>query len=282
MAKIIDGKKLAEKIKDELVREITKFPTRPNLAIILVGNRADSELYVSLKEREAKKVGIDTHLYRFEADTSEEELLKCISFINQDDLINGILLQLPLPKHLNMNKIVNAIKPEKDIDGFHQDNLKNIKQSKPFIMPPLAGVIIEMLSSINEDLKDKKVALLAHSDIFIQGVGNILEQKGAKILTCSYDSQKTHELMKCTREADVIVTAVGKKHYLNYDYVKPGVIVIDIGIIKDGEQTYGDVDFDSVSEVASFITPVPGGVGPMTIACAFRNVVEIYHTAHNT
>ncbi|MDP3899544.1 MAG: bifunctional 5,10-methylenetetrahydrofolate dehydrogenase/5,10-methenyltetrahydrofolate cyclohydrolase [bacterium] len=282
MSKIINGKLLAEKIKDGLVYEITKLPTRPNLAILLVGDRADSQLYVTLKEREAKKIGIDTHLYKFDDDTSEAELLKCVDFINKDDLIDGVLLQLPLPKQFNTDKVVNAIKAEKDVDGFHADNLKKIKQGKPFIMPPLAGVILEMLQSINQNIQDKKIALLAHSDIFMQGVGNILEQKGAKMLNCAYGNKQAAELMRCARQADIIITAVGKKHYLSVDYVKPGAVVIDIGIIKEGKETYGDVDFDGVSEVAGFITPVPGGVGPMTIACAFRNVVEIYKKKHAT
>jgi len=276
---IIDGKKIAEKIKDGIVKEIQKLKDRPNLAIILVGERTDSKLYVDLKQKEAKKCGIDTHLYKFDEDADEEELLQCINFINNDKLIDGILLQLPLPKKFDTDKVVSAIKLKKDVDGFHPENLKNIRDGKPYIIPPLAGVILEICNGIKCDLKDKKIAILAHSDIFMQGVGNILQQQGTKILPCKYDEKNSPD---CTKQADIVITAVGKKHYLNKDYIKEDAVIIDIGIIKDDTGTYGDVDFDSVKEKASFITPVPGGVGPITIACAFRNVLQLYRTTHNS
>ena len=285
---IIDGKKIAEKIKDGIVKEIQKLKDRPNLAIILVGSRADSELYVNLKQKEAKKCGIDTHLYKFDEKTTEEELLQCIKFLNDDEKIDGILLQLPLPQKFDTDKIVSAIKPEKDVDGFHPENLKKINSNLPlltkeragvrsYIIPPLAGVILEICNGIKCDLKDKKIAILAHSDIFMQGVGNILQQQGTKILPCKYDEKNSPD---CTKQADIVITAVGKKHYLNKDYIKEDAVIIDIGIIKDDTGTYGDVDFDSVKEKASFITPVPGGVGPITIACAFRNVLQLYSQKH--
>ncbi|MFA5318679.1 MAG: bifunctional 5,10-methylenetetrahydrofolate dehydrogenase/5,10-methenyltetrahydrofolate cyclohydrolase [Patescibacteria group bacterium] len=273
MTQIINGKKIADKIKDGIVKEIAKLTDRPNLAIILVGERIDSELYVNLKQKEAKKCGIDTHLYKFEENASEEELLQCINFINNDELIDGILLQLPLPQKFNTNKLVKAIKPEKDVDGFHPENLKNIRENKPHVMPPLAGVIMEICKDINCVLQNRRVAILANSDIFMQGVGNILQQQGAKILPCKYDKKN---LPNRTKQADIVITAVGKKHYLNKDYIKQDAVIIDIGIIKDETGTYGDVDFDSVKNIASFITPVPGGVGPITIACAFRNVLQLY------
>jgi len=272
---IINGRKIAEKIKDDIVKEVAKLTNRPNLAIVLVGERTDSQLYVTLKEKEAKKCGIDTHLYKLDENTTEEELLKCIDFINKDDSIDGVLLQLPLPKHLNTDKIISAIDVRKDVDGFHPENLKNIREQKPYIISPLAGVVLEICQDIKYDLKDKKIAILAHSDIFMQGVGNILQLHGAKILPCQYDDEKI-KLKNCTKQADIIITAIGKKHYLNYSYVKKGAVIIDIGIIKDETGTYGDVDFNDIADIADFVTPVPGGVGPITIACAFRNVLQLY------
>jgi len=306
MSQIIDGRALADKIKDKIVQEVIKIialPTReagelnrrPNLAIILVGERPDSALYVARKQTEAKKCGIDTHLYKFAENASEQELLDCVGYLNRDDLIDGILLQMPLPPQFNADKIVAAISPNKEVDGFHPDNLAKIhaclpllnKKSLPRVhhwgagvrsyqMPVLAAVILEILTEIKCDLRGKTVALLAHSDIFMSGVGEILKQCGAKILPCCYDKNNTNQLQNCGRQADIVITAVGKKHYLTADYLKPDTIVIDIGIIREGDETFGDVDFASASKVASFITPVPGGVGPMTIACALRNVVELY------
>lgn len=286
MVQLIDGQRLADKIKDKIVQEIQELlarrsigeggPSRPNLAIILVGERPDSALYVARKQTEAKKCGIDTHLYKFAEDASEQELLNCIDYINRDDLINGILLQMPLPPQFDANKIVAAINADKEIDGFHPANLKRIQAGQSYQMPVVAAVILEILNSINCDLQNKTVALLAHSDIFMNGVGEILQQRGATILPCSYDKYSAHELKNCSNQADIVITAIGKKHYLTADYVKPKAIVIDIGIIREGVKTFGDVEPKSVGKVASFLTPVPGGVGPMTIACAFRNVVELY------
>jgi len=288
MTQIINGKKIADKIKNGIVKQIAKLSDRPNLAIILVGERADSKLYVDLKQKEAKKCGIDTHLYKFNEDVDEEELLQSIDFINNDELIDSVLLQLPLPEKFNTDKIVNAIDVKKDVDGFHPENLKKINSNLPlltkervgvrsYITPPLAGVILEILQDINCDLQDKQIVILANSAIFMQGVGNILQQKGAKILPCKYGEKK---LPDCTKQADVIVTAIGQKHYLTADYIKEDAVIIDIGIIKEEKNTFGDVDFDSAKNIASFITPVPGGVGPITIACAFRNVLKLYEQNH--
>ncbi|MEK7068098.1 MAG: bifunctional 5,10-methylenetetrahydrofolate dehydrogenase/5,10-methenyltetrahydrofolate cyclohydrolase [Patescibacteria group bacterium] len=284
MCQIINGNALAEKIKDKIVSEVQKLPSRPNLAIILVGERPDSTLYVARKEKEGKKCGIDTHLYKFGEDASEQELLDCIGYLNRDDLIDGILLQMPLPAHFNANKIVATISADKEIDGFHPVNLKKIKAGEKYLMPVLAAVILEILKSINCDLRGKTIALLAHSDIFMNGVGEILQQRGATILPCAYDAHSAGELRRCAKKADIVITAVGKKNYLTADYLKPEAIVIDIGIIREGDpsdkhgasQTFGDVEPKSVSKVASFLTPVPGGVGPMTIAFALKNVVELY------
>lgn len=266
----IDGRALAEKINGQTSQEINKLPRRPNLGIILVGERQDSVLYVERKEIVAKKCGVDTRLYKFDVDTKEPELLKCIDSLNHDDMVDGILLQLPLPAQFDTNKIVASISPNKEVDGFHPSNLAKIHAGKAFRMPVMVAVILEILASINCDLKNKTIALLAYNDVFIQGVRDILKQRGAIILP--------HQLRSCVKQADVVITAIGKKHYLTADYLKLGVIIIDIGIVREGKKIYGDVDFSSASKIASFITPVPGGVGPITIACALRNVLELYKT----
>lgn len=274
MTHIINGKKLAEYVKDDIVAEIMNLPARPGLAIILVGNRADSALYVKLKEREGKKVGVDTHLYKFSETASEEEILATIGYLNADDTIDGILLQLPLPEQCDEDNIVAAISPDKDVDGFHPENLKKIAAHDPAaITPPLANVVLEMLDSIDYNLAESHVALVAQSDIFTAGVGDILAQHGARV-TSIHPNDAT--IQEQTRQADVIITAVGRQHYLTADFVKVGAVVIDIGIVKVGDETFGDVDPESVTGTAGYLSPVPGGVGPMTIAFAFKNVLALY------
>ncbi len=272
---IIDGKKLAEIIKDDLVKKIVKLGARPNLAIILVGKRQDSSLYVNLKEKEAKKVGIDTHLYRCPENITEQEILDIIEHLNKDELIDAILLQLPLPKNLNTDKIIKAIDPKKDVDGFHPENLKELTKTcnHENIVPPVFEVVLEMLKSINYRLEGKQVCVVANSDIFGKGLANVLECKQAKVEVIHGDDKN---LKNKTSKADILITAVGKPKFIKKDMVKKDAVVIDVGITKEGKKVYGDVDFKDVKNKVGFIAPVPGGVGPMTIAMAFKNTLELY------
>ncbi len=312
--KIIDGNKLAEKIKDEIIidilgkdffeeqnchddsctchkvkkekevmnkkgEKILKCP-RPDLAIILIGSREDSDLYVSLKEREAKRVGIDTHLYKCGEHISEKEVLEMINFLNNDETVDAILLQLPLPEHLDADKIIGSIKKEKDIDGFHPDNLKILLNSCDggAIMPPVFGAVLEMLKSIDCDLKNKHVSIIANSDIFGKTLAKVLECHGAKTETVKADEKNLKEK---TLKADILITAVGKPKFIKKEMIKKDAVIIDIGITKEGKKVFGDVDFEDVKEKAGFISPVPGGVGPLTIAMAFKNTIEVYKKRNN-
>ncbi|MEK7097582.1 MAG: bifunctional 5,10-methylenetetrahydrofolate dehydrogenase/5,10-methenyltetrahydrofolate cyclohydrolase [Patescibacteria group bacterium] len=319
MSQIIDGRALAEKIKDKVVKEIVEmgkqkqkavpetheckcghgteehahehedsegheFATflnapRPNLAIVLVGNRKDSEIYVALKEREAKKVGIDTSLYRCPEEITEEELLGMIKYLNSDELIDAILVQLPLPENLNEDRIVAAIDPKKDVDGFHPENLKKLLGSceNKAIMPPVFDTVLEMLKSIDYDLEDKQICVIANSDIFGDSLAKILECRKAKAIAVKSDDK---DLKEKTSKADILISAVGKPNFITNEMVKTDAVIIDIGITKENGKIYGDVDFHGVEDKVSFITPVPGGVGPMTIACAFRNVLALYKRKH--
>ncbi len=278
--KLINGKKIAEKVKDEVAAEIHKLNgARPNLAIVLANTREDSKLYVSLKEREAVKVGIDTHLYRLEDATSENELLGVIDFLNSDETIDGILVQLPLPNIFNTDKVIAAIDPEKDVDGFHPNH-------PDYIISPVFASVLRMLEEIKYPLAGKKVCVLFNSDIFGESMKKILEKEGAIISLCSVgefdklseaeSNLKYEEIKSLSQEADVLITALGLPHFVKKDLLKPGVVVIDIGITKVGEKVLGDVDFEDVKDIVSYITPVPGGVGPMTIALLFKNVWEIF------
>ena len=287
--KLIDGHKIANRIKDEIVREVikenggegdlskdkAKAEERPNLAIILIGEREDSKLYVNLKEKEAKKVGVDTHLYRLPEDVEEEEVKEAIKHLNKDSQIDGILLQLPLPKQLNTDEIVATIDPAKDVDRFHPENLKTLQEtcSHGHVMPPLFQVILEVLKEANFDLKESRVCILANSKIFSNALKAVLECKGAQVdIAGPYDEKLTEK----TRQADLLITAIGQPHFVKKEMLKKDAGIIDIGITKEGKYVLGDVDQEDIKEKASFLTPVPGGVGPITIAAALKNTLKLF------
>ena len=276
MSKIIDGKILAEKIKDKITREIHELNgPRPNLAIILIGERPDSELYVSLKEREAKKVGIDTHLYKCPENINERELLKIIKCLNDDKLIDAILVQLPLPAAIDTATIMLALDPAKDVDGFQPENLEKLLKSceSPDLMPPVFAVVLEMLKSIDYKIANKQVCVIFNSDIFGKSLAHVLKCRGAitEILKVGDKNLAEH-----SRQADVLITAAGQSKFIKQNMIKQDAVIIDIGISRQSGKVVGDVDFENVKNKAGYITPVPGGVGPMTIAMAFKNTLELY------
>ncbi len=255
----IDGKKIAEKIKDEIAKSIFELKGQhPNLAIILVGARPDSQLYVSLKEKEAKKVGVDTHLYRLPENVSEQELLSVVDFLNKDTFIDGILVQLPLPGNFNTDKVILAIDPLKDVDGFHP-------QHPDYVMSPVLASVLACLDEIKFPGTGKTACVLYNSEVFGQSVKEALEKIGLSV-----------SMKENSEKADLLVTALGKPHEIKKEMIKSGAVIIDIGITKKDEKVLGDVDFEDVKEVAGYITPVPGGIGPMTIAFLFKNVWEIF------
>lgn len=279
---IIDGKKIAEKIKDEVVAEILAAnhgnlhaDDRPHLAIVLVGARPDSELYVSLKEKEAKKVGVDTTLYRLPEDAPEAELEEVIKFLNNDEKIDAILLQLPLPDHMNADKIIALMDPLKDVDGFHPENLKKISctPGKEFV-PPLGQVVLEILEDVKINPKNLKAAIIANSTIFGETMERILEQRGAATTIISSEDK---DLAQKTKDADILITAAGIPSLIKGENVKDGACIIDIGITKmPDNKVKGDADAESLKDKNSYLTPVPGGVGPITIAAALANTVRIW------
>lgn len=286
---IIDGKALAEKIKGGIVKEIAAMDKenapgpkkpglvcgRPNLAIILVGDRADSELYVTLKEKEAKKVGIDTHVYRCANNIPEREIFDIIDYLNNDDLIDAILVQLPLPDGYNTDGLILAIDPAKDVDRFHPANLEVLLNTcrHEHVIPPLINVVLAILNSINCGLAGRKVCILYNSEIFGKSLSKVLECRGAKCVMVRADNEN---FRKETGQADILVTAVGKPGFIKGEMIKDEAVIIDIGITKEGNKVKGDVDYASVKDKAAFLTPVPGGVGPMTIAMLFKNTLELY------
>ncbi|MFA6514164.1 MAG: bifunctional 5,10-methylenetetrahydrofolate dehydrogenase/5,10-methenyltetrahydrofolate cyclohydrolase [Patescibacteria group bacterium] len=259
MVKLIDGRAIAERIKDEVAYTIHKLNgPRPNLAIILVGEREDSKIYVALKQKEGKKVGVDTHLYQLDANTSEKELLAVIEFLNKDETIDGILVQLPLPAKFETDKIISALDPNKDVDGFHP-------QHPDYILSPVLASVSACLEEIKMSGQGKTACALYNSDIFGQGLEETVLAAGFKI--CKRENLK---------QADLIVTALGEPNKIKKEMIKEDAVIIDIGISKVGDIVYGDTDYEDVKNKASYITPVPGGIGPMTVAFLFKNVLEIF------
>ncbi|MCX6795564.1 MAG: bifunctional 5,10-methylenetetrahydrofolate dehydrogenase/5,10-methenyltetrahydrofolate cyclohydrolase [Candidatus Falkowbacteria bacterium] len=281
---IIDGKSIADKVQDEIVAETFKIAQaalpRPNLAIILIGEREDSRLYVSLKQREAVKVGIDTHLYKLEEDVEESEVLQVVEFLNNDSTIDAILIQLPLPKHLNTDKILAKLDPEKDADGF-------LANKPDYVLSPVVASILRILSEIAFVPQGKKACILHNSDIFGATVKETLEKFGLEVQAVSlkdFSIKNKEEQQKLFSKAqktclasDLIVSALGLVGFIDGTFVRDQAVVIDIGISKVDGKTRGDADFDSLAEKNIWLTPVPGGIGPMTIAMLFKNVLAIYN-----
>lgn len=281
---VIDGKSIADKVKDEIVAETIKIAesgsTRPNLAIILVGEREDSKLYVDLKQKEAFKVGIDTHLYKFTEDTSEEEILEAVGFLNIDPEIDAILIQLPLPEHLNTGKILEKLDSEKDADGF-------LKDKPDFVLSPVIASVFRILAEIAFEPTGKKACILHNSEIFGDTVKEALIEFDLSVTAVSLkdfglkNPEEQNKLFlkaqKACLSADLIISALGLPGFIDDTFVNDKAVIIDIGISKVDGKTKGDADFEALSKKNVWLTPVPGGVGPMTIAMLFKNVLAIYN-----
>ncbi|HNW09385.1 MAG TPA: tetrahydrofolate dehydrogenase/cyclohydrolase catalytic domain-containing protein [bacterium] len=260
-AKILDGKILAEKIKLDLAKKISRQKNRPGLAAILVGDNPASELYLQLKEKSCQQIGIVFHKYlcnkKCYDNISEQELIKLIKFLNQDKNINGIIVQLPLPDKYQTDKIINAINPAKDVDGFVAKN--------PKLIPPTIGAIIELLKATGQNLKNKKTIIIGNSDVFLTDL-----KKHLKTNLDIKSAKTTKKIPTDCYKYDLIIIALGRANALKKKNVKDGAIVIDVGINRVAGKTVGDVDA-AVAEIAGWLSPVPGGVGPLTVACLLKN-----------
>ncbi len=273
MAQIIDGKTIAEKIKADLAQEIFTNFLRPSLAVLLIGDDPASRLYVSLKKKACQQVGIQFHEYLLPETISEDKVLESINFLNQDETVDAILVQLPLPKHLNTNVIIEAINPNKDVDGFHPANIKKILAGTNTFIPGLALGIIKLLEATQENLSGKQAVIIAKNDVFYQPLTKILADKK---ISAQLVDPKNPDLSKYTSQADILIVAIGQAFFIKANMVKNNAIVIDIGTNKVGETVVGDVDYSDVFEKVGHITPVPGGVGPMTVAMLLYNTVQLH------
>jgi len=276
MSKILNGKKIAEEIKNELKLEIDKLETKPSLAVIIVGENPASQIYVKNKKLACEYVGIESLIYELEEKIEEKKLLKLITKLNEDKKVNGILVQLPLPKHINEKNILEAINPKKYVDGLHPLNIGKMIQKEKTLLPCTPAGIIELLKRSKVKIEGKRAVILGRSNIVGKPVAELLLNENATITVCH---SKTKNLSEITKEADILVVALGKAKFVKKNIIKDRVVIIDVGINRlENNKICGDVDFDDCSEKASLITPVPGGVGPMTIAMLMKNTLEAYRS----
>jgi methylenetetrahydrofolate dehydrogenase (NADP+)/methenyltetrahydrofolate cyclohydrolase len=275
MAKIIDGKAIAAKIRGEIAAEVAKLGAQgvtPGLAVVLVGEDPASKVYVSMKEKACKDVGIFSDEYKLPAETSETDLLLLIDKLNNDPKIHGILVQLPLPKQIDTEKVLEAISPEKDADGFHPYNVGRLVIGKPLFQPCTPYGVMVMLKEAGVELAGKEVVVVGRSNIVGKPVAFMCLQQNATVTLCH---SKTRDLAAKVGMADVVIAAVGQPEMIKGDWIKEGAVVIDVGVNRVGEKKLvGDVEYIKASERASAITPVPGGVGPMTITMLLHNTLE--------
>jgi len=286
--KILDGKLISNQIKDELTQKVAQIKADgkrpPHLAAVLVGNDGASLTYVGSKVRSCEKIGFDSTLIRLEETISEEELLDQIEKLNNDETLDGFIVQLPLPKHIDEEKILLAIDPDKDVDGFHPTNFGKMALEMETFIPATPFGIVELLKRYHLDISGKHAVVIGRSHIVGRPMSILLSgknQPGNATVTLTHS--RTQNLAELTRTADVVVSALGVPNFLKADMVKEGAVIIDVGITRVPEKNHpkgyvitGDVDFEAVKEKASYITPVPGGVGPMTIAMLLQNTFLAY------
>ncbi len=274
---IIDGKKVSSHIIENITVEVKslklKIDKSPGLAVILVGDDPASAVYVRNKNKTCTKIGFQSFENILPSDTSELTLLNLIDELNNNENINGILVQLPLPKHISSHKILKAIKPEKDVDGFHLENVGRLVTGNAAFKPCTPAGIIQLLDYYNIDLEGKNAVVLGRSNIVGKPVAFLLLEKNATVTICH---SRTKDLSKITRQADVLIAAIGKPNFVTADMVKDDSVIIDVGINRVDGKLVGDVDYQAVSQKVSFITPVPGGVGPMTIAMLMANTLHSF------
>jgi methylenetetrahydrofolate dehydrogenase (NADP+) / methenyltetrahydrofolate cyclohydrolase len=270
--KIIDGKTLAKEIIQKVKTEIESLGFAPGLAVFLVGHDDASELYVKLKEKACKKVGIEFHKYTSDTSTSQEELLSSIEFLNNDPMVHAILVQLPLPEPFNDQEIINKMDFKKDVDGFHPETVKAFLSGDSQFVPGLSMGIVRLIESTEELLEGKHAVILANSDVFSRPLEKLLQDKG---LTVEVVKSSDKDFQDKTVEADILIVAAGRPNWIKADMIKENAILIDVGTTKVDEKIVGDIDFESVDGKAGWITPVPGGVGPVTVAMLLENTVEL-------
>ena len=272
---ILDGRKLKEKILDELKEKVSSLSEKPTLCVIQVGNDEASNIYINQKEKMCEYIGYGFIHKKLDEGISEEEVLNIIDELNNDKKVTSILVQMPLPKGIDSKKVQNRVKKEKDVDGLNDENFINLINNRDCLIPCTAYGVLQLLEEYNIDVSGKNVVMVGRSALVGMPTFHLLENKNATVTLCH---SKTKDLKSVTKTAEILIVATGNKHLITEDMVKDGAVVVDVGINKVDNKLYGDVDFDNIKDKASYISPVPGGVGPMTIASLAKNILKSYET----
>jgi methylenetetrahydrofolate dehydrogenase (NADP+)/methenyltetrahydrofolate cyclohydrolase len=277
-ATILDGKKLAQQIRSELAEEVVEFIQNngavPCLAAVLVGDDPASEVYVRNKRKACEAVGIESQLHRLPKDAAAEDLLKLIAKLNKDNEVHGILVQLPLPRQIDASRVLHAVSPAKDVDAFHPENVGRLVQGRPRFLPCTPYGVQQLLVRNQIEIAGRHVVIVGRSDIVGRPLSIMLSQRGAGgDATVTLCHSRSRDLPSITRQADILIAAIGQPKFIQANMIKPGAAVVDVGINRTEDGLVGDVDFEPAREVAGAITPVPGGVGPLTIAMLLRNTL---------
>lgn len=282
MAKIIDGKAISANVKAQVKAEADKLKEQGieiGLAVVIVGNNPASRVYVNNKKKACAEVGFNSYEYALPEETTQEELLDLVKKLNEDDKVNGILVQLPLPKHIDENAVINTIRPEKDVDAFHPENVGHIMIGDFNFLPCTPAGVMEMLAQSGIETEGKDCVVIGRSNIVGKPMAMLLLHKNATVTICH---SRTKNLAEICRRADILVAAVGKAKFVTADMIKDGAVVIDVGMNRlESGKLCGDVDYDGCFEKAGYITPVPGGVGPMTIAMLMKNTLTSAKVKNN-
>ncbi|MDD4953640.1 MAG: bifunctional 5,10-methylenetetrahydrofolate dehydrogenase/5,10-methenyltetrahydrofolate cyclohydrolase [Candidatus Omnitrophica bacterium] len=274
MAKLLEGKVVAERIKEQIKKDVAVLKIKPVLASVMVGENAGAETYVKSQKKNAENLGIEYQFHKLAADTSESALVEFIQKLNADKTVNGIIIQMPLPAQIDYKKISQHILPQKDIEGMHPANIGKIVFGKAIILPCTPAAVMELLKETGVDLYGKEVVIVGHSEIVGKPLALLLLEKFATVTVCHIGTSKAGKLEEHVRKAEILIVAVGKAGLIKGDLVKEGAIVIDVGINRVADKIVGDVEFEAAEKRASYITPVPGGVGPLTVTMLMRNLVE--------
>ena len=274
MAKLLEGKPIAERIKEQIKAEVISMPVKPVLASIMIGRNAGAQSYVKSQIKAAENLGIDYKLHQLAEQASEEELIRFINNLNNDSSVKGIIIQMPLPQQIDYKKISQFIAPAKDIEGMHPVNIGKIIFGKAQLLPCTAAAVMELLKETGVDLYGKEVVVVGHSEIVGKPLALLLLEKFATVTVTHIGTSKAGKLEEHVRKAEILVVAVGKAGLIKGEWIKDGAIVIDVGINRVEGKIVGDVEFDAAEKRASWITPVPGGVGPLTVTMLMRNLIR--------
>ncbi len=274
MAKLLEGKPLAEKIKEDIRKQVSSLKNKPVLASIMAGENAGAAAYVKSQAKTAESLGIEYRLQSLPQDTSEDSLIDLIRKLNSDNSVNGIIIQMPLPAHIDYRKISRFIDPDKDIEGMHPANIGKLLFGKAKLIPCTAASAMELINSSGIELYGKEAVVVGHSEIVGKPLALLLLDKFATVTVCHIATSKAGKLEEHVKKAEVLIVAVGRAGLIKGEWVKEGAVVIDVGINRVADKIVGDVEFEAAENRAAYITPVPGGVGPLTVTMLMRNLVE--------